>query len=174
MSRLNMELRVAKLLIAEFLQETKDVTVSTSKSLQDQTEELTTRFKSWEEQSDEIMVKLVDSEGYNSNVETELRALVTQWLFKATTRRKALLDKCGSRVSKPDQFHVSYTPYLPEMNVTCAYDDQSCLEEVPDDLNGEKTMQMTVEGHPMLLDMLQKTLAGTKQHNDNARVYQKK
>lgn len=166
-SALNMEWRMARVMIAEFLRATKDVSVSTSESLQDQTDKLTTRFHSWQEHSEESnewvrMVDLVNKKGYDSNIATELRALVTQWLVKATTRRKELLDKCGSRVSQPDRFHVTYSPTKKEMNVECAYDDQSCLEEVPYESNGEKSTWMTVEGHPMLLDMLEKTLAGVR------------
>ena len=166
-SRLNMPLRVAKMMVAEFLQEANDVAISTSKSLQEQVDAVTARFKAWEASSEGkeamlVNVELVDAEQYNANVDTELRALVTSWLVKAMARRKALLDKCGDRVKALDKFHVTYSPMTPEMNVSCAYEDQSCLEEVPDELHGEKSMQMVVKGHPMLLEMLEKTLAGVK------------
>ena len=167
-SRLNMPLRVAKMMIAEFLQENNDVAISTSKSLQEQVDAVTARFKAWEASSEEnmenmlVMVKLVDAEQYNANVDTELREKVTSWLVKAMARRKALLDKCGDRVKALDKFHVTYSPMTPEMNVTCAYEDQSCLEEVPDELNGEKSMQMVVKGHPAAIELLQQHLGGIK------------
>ena len=162
-SRLNMPLRVAKMMVAEFLQEANDVAISTSKSLQEQVDAVTARFKAWEASSEDFVnVELVNAEEYNANVDTELRALVTSWLVKAMARRKALLDKCGDRVKALDKFHVTYSPMTPEMDVTCAYEDQSCLEEVPDELNGEKSMQMVVKGHPAAIELLQQHLGGIK------------
>jgi hypothetical protein len=166
-SRLNMPLRVAKMMIAEFLEEANDVAISTSKSLQEQVDAVTARFEAWQASSEgkEAMlvdVELVNAEQYSANVDTELREKVTSWLVKAMARRKELLDKCGDRVTALDKFHVTYSPMTPEMNVTCAYEDQSCLEEVPDELNGEKSMHMVVKGHPAAIEMLQQHLGGIR------------
>ena len=157
--------QVTQVMIAEFLIENVDTSVSTAKSLKQQVDALVSKFTAWEKANTTnrdlvSMITAVDGEGYSTSCYTEIRALVTQWLVKAMSRRKDLLSKCT--ISSPETFHVTYWPINKDMDVSCSYSDQSCLENISDELTGEKSLEVAVKGHPLALELLQHTIDGSE------------